>query len=412
MSSPSTTHIWLRDEVKPFEQRTALTPSDAEKLIKEQGFKITVEKSKVRCFSDEMYEQVGCELVASNSWIHAAPKIQANDQFFILGLKELPLPDTHLDGVGQVPKVLPQRHIFFAHCYKRQSDWKDTMSRFVLAEPQGEILDLEFLNLDNGRRVAAFGFAAGFNGMAMGLITYCKQLLHGDDLKEVNKQVDPFKNRHELIEYIKSLLAKVETPKVLVLGALGRCGSGSVKCAEMCGLPADKIIKWDIQETQKGGPFPELATDIDILVNDIYLSGKIEPFLTMDMVNQDNRKLRVFIDVSCDVTNPYNPFPINNQVTTFDQPIRRVTPANAKPLDVCAIDHLPTMTPQESSDEFSNALVPYLAQLKNVKFVSSQIGNDEKLEVVKDSTTEGMRVWIRARELYAKKVEEFNQECL
>ena len=40
-------HIWLRDEVKPFEQRSPLTPETAAILLKE-GYKITVEKSKTR----------------------------------------------------------------------------------------------------------------------------------------------------------------------------------------------------------------------------------------------------------------------------------------------------------------------------------------------------------------------------
>ncbi|EFC48623.1 saccharopine dehydrogenase [Naegleria gruberi] len=392
-------HLWLRDEVKPFEQRTALTPSDAEKLIKEFNFKITVEKSVTRAFDDEEYVKVGCQLVESNSWITQAPKLEENDNFYILGLKELPLGNTQLGDI-QVPHLLSQRHIFFAHCFKRQSDWKDTMSRFVQAEPRpGQILDLEFLNLDNGRRVAAFGYAAGFNGMAMGLLTYCKQKLHSNDLEVLNEIVKPFKNRTELVNHIKDLLSKLDhTPKCLVLGALGRCGSGSVKCAELCGIPESHLIKWDLNETKAGGPFPQLSTDVDILVNDIYLSGEIKPFLTMEMAQKGDRRMSVFIDVSCDVTNPFNPFPINNQVTTFDRPVRRVDNTNNLPLDVIAIDHLPTMTPQESSDEFSNALVTYLAELRNVNFSNEQ------------GETEGIRVWLRANQLFEKKVQEFKQE--
>jgi hypothetical protein len=43
----SNMHIWLRDEVKPFEQRSPLTPETASVLLKE-GYKVTVEKSKTR----------------------------------------------------------------------------------------------------------------------------------------------------------------------------------------------------------------------------------------------------------------------------------------------------------------------------------------------------------------------------
>ncbi|KAF0984493.1 hypothetical protein FDP41_000392 [Naegleria fowleri] len=440
-------HLWLRDEVKPFEQRTPLTPLDAQFLIQQHGYKISVERSLTRAFSDAEYEQVGCELVPSHSWVlpllhgqqectdtTATTNTTNNNNFYILGLKELPLPNTTVTSSNgmtiQVPQYLTsQRHIFFAHCYKRQSDWKETMSRFS-THPSSEILDLEFLNLDNGRRVAAFGYAAGFNGMAMGLITYCKQILSNYSLEELNQQVQPFKNRNELIQYIKNLLSQIDhIPKVLVLGALGRCGSGSVKCAELCGIPSSHLIQWDLKETSRGGPFNELSTDIDILVNDIYLSGKIEPFLTMEMVQRSDRRLSVLVDVSCDVTNPYNPFPINSQVTTFDAPVRRVVEMacssssssscssefTTKPLDVIAIDHLPTMTPQESSEEFSNALVRYLAELKNVNFESitpleTSLSNTDATTTTTTTTTEGVRVWLRAHELFLKKLEEYQHE--
>lgn len=49
------------------------------------------------------------------------------------------------------------------------------------------------------------------------------------------------------------------------------------------GIPEENVIRWDMAETSKGGPFPELL-DVDILVNCIYLSQKIPPFLTVDML--------------------------------------------------------------------------------------------------------------------------------
>jgi len=48
-------------------------------------------------------------------------------------------------------------------------------------------------------------------------------------------------------------------PQVLVIGALGRCGSGAVSACEKIGLSADNILKWDMAETAKGGPFQEIV---------------------------------------------------------------------------------------------------------------------------------------------------------
>ena len=73
-----------------------------------------------------------------------------------------------------------------------------------------------------------------------------------------------------------------------------------------------------MDETAKGGPFQEIL-DVDIFVNCIYLSSRINPFLTDDIVASAgaSRKLSVVVDVSCDTTNPYNPIPIYNINTTF-----------------------------------------------------------------------------------------------
>jgi hypothetical protein len=67
-------------------------------------------------------------------------------------------------------------------------------------------------------------------------------------------------------------------------------------------------------------------------------------------------------------TNPNNPVPIYDITTTFDKP---TVPVNipvgnaALPLDVISIDHLPSLLPRESSEMFSEALLPSLLQLKD-----------------------------------------------
>lgn len=81
------------------------------------------------------------------------------------------------------------------------------------------------------------------------------------------------------------------------------------------------IVKWDMAETAKGGPFQEIL-DVDIFVNCIYLSSRIPPFLTLDQLKAagQTRRLSVVVDVSCDTTNPFNPIPIYNINTTFARP--------------------------------------------------------------------------------------------
>ncbi|CAG8774524.1 15722_t:CDS:2, partial [Funneliformis caledonium] len=112
------------------------------------------------------------------------------------------------------------------------------------------------------------------------------------------------------------------SPRVMVMGALGRCGKGAVEFAQRAGIQDENIIKWDIEETKKGGPFKEIL-ECDIFVNCIYLNHKIQPFLTKEMLDQ-GRQLSVLVDVSCDTTNPNNPIPVYDVNTTFDKPTAHV----------------------------------------------------------------------------------------
>ena len=81
------------------------------------------------------------------------------------------------------------------------------------------------------------------------------------------------------------------------------------------------ILKWDMAETAKGGPFQEIL-DVDIFINCIYLSSPIPHFLTHETIKKagKSRRLTVVVDVSCDTTNPHNPIPIYSINTTFSEP--------------------------------------------------------------------------------------------
>ncbi|KAL0092046.1 hypothetical protein J3Q64DRAFT_1634829 [Phycomyces blakesleeanus] len=333
------------------EHRAALTPSTAKTLL-DAGFKITVERSSQRIFDDEEYAKVGCPLVKTLSW-----KTDAPADAYIVGLKELPENDN---------SPLHHTHIFFAHCFKNQGGWKELLHRFDAGK--GTILDLEFLNDSNGRRVAAFGYMAGFAGAAVAIDVWCHQKINKGKTYGALK---PYPNENALIDFSKKRLAEAAAkngnvyPTIMVMGALGRCGTGACDFARKAGIPEKNIIKWDIQETKAGGPFREIV-ESDIFVNCIYLNTKIPPFITRQLIDGP-RKLSIICDVSCDTTNPNNPLPVYTINTTFDKPTVPVESSNPYPLEVCSIDHLPTLLPRESSDMFSKDLLPTMLALKNRK---------------------------------------------
>ena len=101
----------------------------------------------------------------------------------------------------------------------------------------------------------------------------------------------------------------------------------------------------------------------DLLFNCVYLTQKIVPFVTIEQLSTQ-RNLSIIADISCDPNSPFNPLPIYNKVTTFQDPTIKVY-GEAHNLDVMAIDHLPTFLPKESSSDFSSQLLPYLIDLLN-----------------------------------------------
>lgn len=70
------------------------------------------------------------------------------------------------------------------------------------------------------------------------------------------------------------------------------------------------------------GRLAEHHFPVDMFINCIYLSSSIPPFITLDTIRAagPSRRLSVIADVSCDTTNPFNPIPVYNVMTTFDAP--------------------------------------------------------------------------------------------
>lgn len=330
-------HIWLRAETKQDEQRTALTPNGAKQLIA-AGFQVSIEQSQQSIFNDADYQQVNCNIVAAGSWVDAP------SHAIILGLKELP--------EDNFPLI--HQHIYFAHAYKEQLGWQALLSRFK--DGEGKLYDLEFLVDDNNRRIAAFGYWAGFAGAALSVQAWVNQQ---QGINPPLTNVSSYANKEALLaDLSKGLASSNEKPRILVIGAKGRSGSGAADLAKSLNLA---VVEWDMAETQKGGPFIEI-NDMDILVNCVLVNQDLPPFITEQMLNTSSRKLAIIVDVSCDPYGSYNPLPIYQQCTTFKQPCIAIL-AGDKPLNLIAIDHLPSLLPKESSEDYGQQLLTHLLTL-------------------------------------------------
>ena len=150
------THLWVRAEQRPHEERAGLTSAGAATLI-ETGIEVTVEESSTRAIPIDGYKAAGCSIAPENTWPEAP--LDA----IIFGLKELPE-----DG-----SPLPHRHIMFGHAFKGQPAGRILLQRFKSGG--GTLYDLEYLTDETGRRVAAFGYWAGYAGAAVALKCWAAQ---------------------------------------------------------------------------------------------------------------------------------------------------------------------------------------------------------------------------------------------
>ncbi|MGB3828633.1 MAG: saccharopine dehydrogenase [Ornithinimicrobium sp.] len=326
-------HLWMRAEVRSTERRAPITPTDARALIG-AGAQITVERSAQRVFEIAEYAEAGAHLADSGSWVDAPPDA------YIVGIKELP----------EAPAELRHTHIYFAHAYKGQDGAAELLGRFERGG--GELLDIEYLTLDH-RRVVAFGYWAGYVGASLSLLQ-----AHG----ALAAPLAPMA-RGELDKAVQECAAP--TGSALVIGARGRSGRGAVDALRGAGWTPSK---WGLAETTDLDTSALL--DHEILINCVVSHRPQKPFVTSDDITAPGRRLRVIGDVTCDVTSANNALPINTSITTWEEPVRRfgsrqgADPTGAvPPLDVIAIDNLPSLLPLEASVSFSADFTPWLVDL-------------------------------------------------
>ncbi|MEE9322666.1 MAG: saccharopine dehydrogenase [Granulosicoccus sp.] len=352
--------LWLRTEHKPLEQRAAVTPAVARSLI-EAGYRIVVETSEQRAIDIAEYAAVGCDTAEAGDWQ------QAPADAIVIGLKEL---DTTLGPFRH-------RHVHFAHAYKFQRGWESTLAAF--AAGGGKLYDLEYLVDDQQRRVAAFGYWAGYVGAGLALLALAAQR-SSNSIEALESTASPgntdssqtsgllgaldaWPHREALQCCVQQALLNMaggsgQPLQALVIGARGRSGRGAVDLCHSLGI---ETTAWDIKETTAGGPFDAIL-DHDVLINCVFVDQPVPPFTTLKHLAEPGRRLAIVSDVGCDPYGEQNPLPIYNECTTLDNPTMRLLPAteNTPPLDLIAIDHLPSLLPLESSEDFSQQLLATL----------------------------------------------------
>ena len=326
----------IRAEENPLETRTTLAPSELAALL--DTYRVSVETSSTRCYTDEEYRNSGATIVSRGYWA-------GTHHSLVIGLKGLP---------SAVQVCSTQTHMYFAHCFKGQEG-----SAAILSQLHGStLIDYEFMTNREGKRVLSFCAQSGKVGAYLALMAYCA--------RKTKSSVIPVFHEDTYQIGIETVLLGIDAPRVLLIG-YGTAGKRAKQVLDQFGV---ETTIWTSQST----PSLSVIREHQIMIHAIRLpddtSKLVKPFLTKDDLSgwRGRGSLSVVCDISCDLGNPRNTLPIYDEWTLGekgDSYVRRLDSG----IDLIAIPHLPSLDPEISSSEFSSALVDYLPHVRWFKWL-------------------------------------------
>ncbi len=353
----------IREEKTPHDLRVAFTPGQCVEL--EQKFpiiKFTAQTSPHRCFDDATYK---------NKNILVQEDMTSIDILF--GIKEIP-----------IKSLIPNKTYFtFSHTFKKQPYNREMLQAII--QKNIRLIDYECLRNENGQRLVGFGRFAGIVGTHNGLLVYgkktntfnLKRAIDCDDYKE-----------------LQSLYKNITLPPIkIVLTGSGRVASGVLELLSIIGikevssqdfveqtfdeavytqlLPADLYTHKErgdfIREDYHQHPenyncnFMAYTQVADLMINAIYWDPKAPRFFSKEDMKQDNFKIKVIADISCDVNGsvPATIHTTDKDTLVFGYNVdteSETNPYQSDSIDIMAVHNLPTELPKDASELFGNQL--------------------------------------------------------
>ena len=364
----------LREEKVPADKRVPFSPIQCKKIIREfPEYKIFVQSSSIRCFTDQEYIDQGIPVVDN-----------------------LDLCDI-LFGIKEVPKeklIANKTYLFFSHTIKKQDYNRELLKQMINLNIK--MIDYEVLKNNDGIRILGFGRYAGIIGAYNGLLTYgLKKQLY--TLKPAYKCHD----RKEMDNELNNI--KLTNEKILVTGK-GRVGSGILETIKKLNIKEVNIYDYlnsqfdypvflnidvmDYNERIDGrkanfndfvnnpsnykSSFMKYVKKTDIFIAGHYY-GTGAPFLfTRNDVKSSDFNISVIADVSCDIDGPVattiKPSSITNPIYGYN-PITENEDdyMNDGIIAVMAVDNLPCELPKDSSEDFGENLIKHIVPIINIE---------------------------------------------
>jgi len=355
----------IREGKVPPDKRVPLTPQQCVELMNEyEHLKIVVQPSPIRAYTDQDYLDAGVPMSEDLS-----------DCDIIIGVKEVNIED-----------LIPEKKfMFFSHTIKKQPYNRDLLQAIV--DKKIQLIDYEVLKDTSNRRIIGFGRYAGIVGCYNGFLTY--GLKHG---LYTLKPAHQCRDRKEVEQELK----KVQLPKntKIVLTGFGRVGHGAREIMSLLPIKEvdpDSFIAQEFNEPvfthldvedyyarRDGGnfvkkeffadPTPYKSTfsrflpHADMYIPCHYWSDKADFIITRDNLKQDNVRLSVVADISCDIDCAVA---CTIKPSKISDPIYGYNPQTESEDDfmkdgviaVMAVDNLPCELPLDASEDFGSELI-------------------------------------------------------
>jgi saccharopine dehydrogenase (NAD+, L-lysine forming) len=354
----------LKEEKNPPDKRVPLTPLICEELLETHpNLEIYIQKSDIRCYTDDEYRAFGLNVVDDVSHCDV-----------LMGVKEVPKE-----------KLIPnKKYFFFSHTIKAQPHNKKLMQ--TLIEKKIEMIDYECLTDIHHQRIIGFGRYAGIVGAYNGILGYGKKY----NLFQL-KPAHLCRDRNEMEEELKR--AKLPAIKICLTGN-GRVANGAIDT--LSALRIRKVTPFeflnceykepvycqlntkDYVETPndhnfnehefKSNPkayvstFKPYLAKTDLLMTSHYWDPNSPKLFTKADMQSSDFKISVIADITCDIDGSV---PSTIRSTSISNPFFGYSARNDKEeitfskdtVLVMAVDNLPCELPRNASDDFGRDLM-------------------------------------------------------
>ena len=412
--------IGIRKEYKnKWERRSPIIPEHVKFIKQKYDIETIVQPSSIRIFSEDEYRKKGARIDEDLSKCKV-----------IFGIKEMP------KNFFEKNKT----YVFFSHTIKGQKYNMPMLKRMM--EKGCTLIDYEKITDDDGRRLVFFGRYAGLAGMIDTLWGFGKKLEHEkikQPFSKIKKTVDYNsldEAEHQLTK-ISNYIKKEGLPSILSPLIVGFAGYGNVskgaqeiidllpikeiKPSEIKSIfknPSNKLIykvvfkEKDMVEPKSSDQkfelydyynnpekyhsvFEKYVPYLSILMNCIYWEKKYPRLITKKFIKKrfydKDFRLKIIGDISVDIEGAIE---ITSKTTDSGMPVFVYNPLkdliedgySNEGIVVMAVDNLPCELPMESSNYFSNSLIPYIKGVASadytVDFKSFDIPSEIKKAVI------------------------------